>query len=157
MIVKSTRMRMAATQVGKGSDETSPPMYDAAVAAETIDVDPKSRRRSAAPTKAKVLVDTLRLDVNSEPEHFCCSCRSHVGVRPSTYWQRGCQFLHDRPPQKKHHSGYKQGDRRAIHGYERLLVDEERMMLTRPLPPPLQPAARKRHSPTPHYPQAHWQ
>lgn len=63
-------MRMAATQVGNGSEDTSPPMYVAAVAAETTDVEPKSSRRRAAPIKAKVLVDTLRLNANSEPGNF---------------------------------------------------------------------------------------
>lgn len=61
MMVKRMRMRMAATHAGKGSDGTSPPMYAAAVAAETIEVEPKSSSRSAAPARANVLVDTLRL------------------------------------------------------------------------------------------------
>lgn len=49
------------THVGKGSAETSPARYAAAVAAETMEVDAKSSKRRAAPARANVLVETFSL------------------------------------------------------------------------------------------------
>jgi hypothetical protein len=58
--VNIIRTKRAPTKVGNGR-VTSPARYEAAVAADTTDVDAKSSKRSAAPTRANDFVDTLRL------------------------------------------------------------------------------------------------
>jgi hypothetical protein len=51
---------MGPTKDGNGRN-TSAPRYEAAVTADTTDVETKSRRRRAAATKADDLVDILSL------------------------------------------------------------------------------------------------
>lgn len=56
---RRTNTKIAPTNVGNGN-VTSPAKYDAAVAAETTLVEVKSRRRRAAPSVERDLVETFR-------------------------------------------------------------------------------------------------
>lgn len=56
-----TSTKIGPTKDGNGRD-TSPARYEAAVEADTTDVEAKSRRRRAADTKADDLVETLSLE-----------------------------------------------------------------------------------------------
>lgn len=63
--VNSKSTIVAAAQVGKWREGTSPAKYSAAVAAETIVVDAKSSSNKVAPIRAKDFVDTFRLKAKS--------------------------------------------------------------------------------------------
>lgn len=67
MAPKIKNIKMAPTNPGNGS-VTSPLKYDAAVDAETTEVDVKSKRRRAAPIVERDLVETFRRYVYGAPE-----------------------------------------------------------------------------------------
>lgn len=84
--MNNTRTKAAPTQVGKGNEGTSPARYAAAVAAETIAVEAKSRRRSAAPTSANFFVEMFRLDAKIKGGgHMFAFGDSHVSIWRTTY------------------------------------------------------------------------
>jgi len=73
---------MVPTNAGNGN-VTSSARYAAAVAADTTEVEVKSNSNSAAPIRAKVLVETFRLGKSQYPPEredvssLTCKCKEH--------------------------------------------------------------------------------